>query len=444
MLAVWLFDPLAPLAAGFWLSFTAMATLLLSDVIRERRPEVRGWLESLRAGLLVQWRVSLALVPATLIWFSSISFAGLVVNVAAIPLFSFVLVPLVLLATGAQTVSTDLARWLWTITEQIYLIIWPAMLAVAEQPFSRWLTSASPLALVALALSVPIWLLPTPWRWRLASGLLLIPLVWPVAGSFSSIPLDHARIQVLDGGDGAALLVLTRRHTLVYDTAEVFGSDGRRAESLVLPALRAAGRTRVDHLVLSRSHGLRAAGAGRLLARTTVGAITAGGAWPGAPEAVQSCATPRRWQWDGVELTTFAPPGEDASCLLRIAVPNGPSLLIPERVDANEARALAADPALRDALAASVVLAPRRGSPSAVTVGFVAAVAPQWIIVSAREHDERRERQLVARWGVPPDRIVSTSRVGMIEIELAPAAPARVAAGLSSRSSRIWHAPGVD
>jgi hypothetical protein len=130
--------------------------------------------------------------------------------------------------------------------------------------------------------------------------------------------------------------------------------------------------------------------------------------------------------------------------LLRIAVPNGPSLLIPERVDANEARALAADPALRDALAASVVLAPRRGSPSAVTVGFVAAVAPQWIIVSAREHDERRERQLVARWGVPPDRIVSTSRVGMIEIELAPAAPARVAAGLSSRSSRIWHAPGVD
>lgn len=445
LLAVWLFDPLAPLAAGFWLSFTAMAILLLSDIVRERHAELVGWRGSLRNSLQVQWRVSVALIPATLAWFSSVSVAGVAVNLIAIPLFSFLLVPLVLLATGIQLFSSELAQWLWQFTEALYGVLWPPMLWIAEQPFSSWLTHASPLALISLSLAIPLWLLPVPWRWRGASLLLVLPLLWPSIAPKSllpaAIPSGVARIQVLDGGDGVAVLVLTRRHTLVYDTAEVFGSEGRRAESLVLPALRAAGRSRIDRVVLSRAHGWRAAGVGRLLARTTLGEVIAGGLWPGAPPMVVPCSRQYRWRWDQVDFSTFAAPGEDRSCVLRISIPQGPSLLIPERVDAEEARALLASPELRAALAASVVLAPRRGSPAAVTKAFVDAIDPRWVIVAAAEHTERRERQLVHRWALSPERILSTATAGMIEIELAADTPARVRAGMAQQRSRLWQEP---
>lgn len=443
MLAVWLFDPLAPLAAGFWLSFIAMGTLLLGDLIRAQgSPEVTGWLGSVWSGLRVQWRVSLALVPATLAWFSSVSISGVAVNLAAIPIFSFVLVPLVLAATTLQTLSAELARHVWHLTEWIYLTIWPTMLWVAEQPFASWKVMLPWPSLVALTLLVPLWLLPVPWRWRVASAVLLLPAALPSWWSGVSIPSGQARIWVLDGGDGAALLVFTHRHTLVYDTAEVFGSAGRRAESLVLPALLAAHRSHIDTLVLSRSHGLRAAGVGVLLARTTVGRVTAGGQWPGAPEVVESCASPRRWQWDQVQFRTFAAAGPDRSCMLHVSVTDGPSLLVPERLDAQEARALLEDAAQAAALTANVVLAPRRGSPTAVTASFVSAVAPRWVVVSAREHGARRERQLVERWALPPDRILSTATAGMIEIELAPRAPARVKAVGAMGARRIWQGDG--
>lgn len=439
MLAVWIFDPLAPLAAGFWLSFIAMGTLLLGDLIRTHdSPVVTGWLGSVWSGLLVQWRVSVALVPATLAWFSSVSISGVAVNLVAIPIFSFVLVPLVLAGTALQTLSADLASHVWQLTEWIYLSIWPAMLWVAEQPIASWKVMLPWPSLIALTVLVPLWLLPVPWRWRVASVALLLPAALPSWWSGVSIPSGQARIWVLDGGDGAALLVFTRRHTLVYDTAEVFGSAGRRAESLVLPALRAAHRAHIDTLVLSRSHGLRAAGVGVLLARTTVDRVTAGGQWPGAPELVESCASPRQWQWDHVQFQTFAAAGPDRSCVLRVSVTEGPSLLVPERLDAEEARALLEDSAQAAALAANVVLAPRRGSPAAVPASFASAVAPRWVIVSAREHGERRERQLVERWALPPDRILSTATAGMIEIELAPRAPARVKAMGAMASPRIW------
>ena len=96
LIAVLCLDPFAPLAAGFWLSFSAMAALMLGDVLWQRG--TREW-PAWRASLLAEWRVALVLVPVTLAWFGTLSFAGLVVNVFAIPVFSFVLVPLVLAGT---------------------------------------------------------------------------------------------------------------------------------------------------------------------------------------------------------------------------------------------------------------------------------------------------------------------------------------------------------
>ena len=77
-------DPLAIMSPGFVLSFTAVATLL--------------WLSRRRNSTLPAMQLSLlfGLLPLTVVFFDRISFAALPVNLVAVPLFSFVTVPLAL------------------------------------------------------------------------------------------------------------------------------------------------------------------------------------------------------------------------------------------------------------------------------------------------------------------------------------------------------------
>jgi len=70
LLAVLALDPLAPLSSGFWLSFGAMAVLLAGDL--EKGGVTPG---AVRALLVTQWRVGIALAPLTLAWFGSVSLA---------------------------------------------------------------------------------------------------------------------------------------------------------------------------------------------------------------------------------------------------------------------------------------------------------------------------------------------------------------------------------
>ena len=87
-------DPWAAFAPGFWLSFGAVAALLLADSGRLRpQPAWRAWISA-------QWAVTLALTPALLALFHEVSLVSPLANAFAIPLISMVAVPLCLLAAA--------------------------------------------------------------------------------------------------------------------------------------------------------------------------------------------------------------------------------------------------------------------------------------------------------------------------------------------------------
>ena len=413
LLAVLMIDPFAPLSAGFWLSFLAMGVLLSID----EAPRTRGVPRVLHATavlLRVQWRVSLALIPLTALWFSSISLAGVFVNLLAIPVFSFLLVPLVLASMLVQTLHDDIAHVLWQLAERVHEIIWPPMHYIASQPWAALSVSPSALQLLHLSLLVLMVLWPCAWRWRLACCVLGVPL-WQ---STNGIGAGTAVVTVLDAGDSAALLIETQRHLLIYDTGEYFGSAGRAAESLVLPAIRARGWQQVDKLVLSLSHGARASGSARLALAMPIAAVTYGGDWPGAPAGYRSCRLSRSWNWDGVRFASFAT--ARGSCLLRVSVTGGESVLIAERVTGEEAHELASSTEWSRLLRAQTLVVPRRGSPAAVTPPFVAAVGARSVIVSAASFDTARERRVMNRYAVPASAIHATARSGSLRVTLAP------------------------
>ena len=459
LLAVLALDPFAPLASGFWLSFCAMAVLLVGDAVAGGGaahgvthgvpgesppvPRARRVREAIVTTVRTQWQVTLALAPLTILWFSSVPVAGLAVNLLAIPVFSFALVPLVLGSLAVLPLHAPLAWAGWRTAEELYLACWPALVRAADLPWASLVAEPAPVVILALVAALPWLLLPAPVPLRLAGLLALLPILFP---GREPVPAGEARITVLDAGDGLAVLVETRRHALLYDTAEVHGSRGARVEGVVLPALRARRVDRLDLLVLSRSHAHRAFGAGMLLARLRVDAVRAGGAWPGAPPRVAACDVREGWQWDGVEFQlrpgrpVSASPADarGSSCVLWIRAAGGDSLLLPAQVDALEAESLGRAPG---DLRATVALAPRNGSVAAITPQFVSRVAPRWLVVTGLEPGDARLAAMAQAWGLPVARVVPLSRVGALAFSLRGDGLPRLETVQASRPRWLWRRP---
>ncbi|HYP79454.1 MAG TPA: ComEC/Rec2 family competence protein, partial [Steroidobacteraceae bacterium] len=219
LIVVLLFDPLSALSAGFWLSFCAVSAIVF---LAGGQMAVGG---SLRTAARVQWVVTVALLPVTILIFGSFSLIGPVVNAVAIPVFSFALVPPLLVATvlylcpGSMALHladllVDLAAWLATVG-------WPALARSADwsfsllsaQPGTWWLCLALPSALVVL--------LPLPAGLRVAATALL-------CSAFLAQPpaTPGLEILLLDVGASRAVLLRTARHQVLLGTGESFGSGG--------------------------------------------------------------------------------------------------------------------------------------------------------------------------------------------------------------------------
>jgi competence protein ComEC len=470
LLGVLLLDPLAPLAAGFWLSFAAIGVLIATDgpgpaesraatashgaADRHRAAASAGdaasagaaagqgggaaevmaprgaWhpatliaraARALRDLTHTQWRITAALAPATLLLFGSVPLAGLLANLVAIPLFSVALVPLILASLAAWPVAPALAGAGWQLAEHLYLLSWPAFEALADLPGAVWSVQPELAWLPVGLLALPWVLLPGPRLLRATSLAALLPLLGP--GRLDLAPGEFAAV-LLEGGDGVALLVLTREHALLYDTADVYGSEGMRATRLVVPALRAWRRQGLDLVVQSRASGFRVAGVAALLAQVPVAEVRSGGRWVAPPRRVAGCERSTGWLWDDVEVRVFpatvgalgaGPDSEPPSCVLRVAARGGrgPALLVPAQVDAAAATLLASRAAI-EVLRADVVVAPRRGSPAAVTAAFVRAVEPRHVLVASRQLDDARRRRIASEWRLPPARVSGTARDGAL------------------------------
>ena len=456
MLAILVIDPLAPLSSGFWLSFVAMATLLSGDLSlapKEISPTAPApatqWRRLLvathdwwRETAHTQWRVTIALAPVTLAWFAAFSLAGLLANFIAIPVFSFVLVPCVLVASALQVfwpLAAEIILWPARLAWQG---LWPLLQSFASQPLSNITITDDPRLWWFATPAVFLWLFPVPWRWRVVSTCCLLPWAWPLRTAPAA---GTAAVELLAAGDGVAVLVRTQQHALLYETGEAYGTRGRRAETLIIPTLRAHGVDAVDLLVLGRANANNVAGVATLLRRERVRMVRAGGAWRDPPPRGGACRTRESWQWDEVTFTLL--PATDiptASCVLRIDTPSAPaapaasaratSMLFAERLDGTEARVLATHPAVRHV---DVILAPRRGSPAAVSDEFVAAVQPSQVLLAAARVDAARRARVAERWRIAPQCVLSTTS-GPIAFTLGAGESLATLRPAAQGSARLW------
>jgi len=180
---VCLWDPWAVLAAGFWLSFGAVACIFLASSGRLRPPP--GWRNGLREALRLQGAITLGQVPLTLAIFGQVSLVAPLANAVAIPLVSYAVAPLALLGAAALSCGA------WAAVVAAPLLQAAAALFGLLAQLLQWLLQPAwasfmvpvppPLALGVAALGCAWLLAPAGWPLRAAGLCLFAPLfLWPV------------------------------------------------------------------------------------------------------------------------------------------------------------------------------------------------------------------------------------------------------------------------
>jgi len=438
LLAVLLWDPLSLLAAGFWLSFGAVAVILLSVTGRLRPPT--GW----RALVRIQVVVAVGLSPLLLAHFNHTSLVAPLANLLAVPWVGFLVVPLTLLSAAMQWLHPATGLFLAGLADGLIGLIWPWLEWLAGLPFARWYTVRPEWALGLAALGIALWLLPRGLPGRALAPVLCLPLFWPQA---PELPEGGLRLTLLDVGQGLAAVVQTRHHVLVYDTGPRFPSGFDTGDAVVVPYLRQQGVFRVDRLVISHGDNDHAGGARSLLEQMTVKSVQ--GRWAEGPDAqgfsheAMSCERGQQWQWDGVEFRILHPPphwGDDniSSCVLQVSGPGGRVLLPGDVEGLGEAVLLAYD---RGGLQSDVLVLPHHGARQGTSDPLLEAVSPRLALVAAgfqsrfgHPHEDVRER--LAKQGIP---LRETAVEGAIRVDLLPGEALYSPPGWRLAARRYWH-----
>ncbi len=379
LLVVLIADPWAILAPGFWLSFGAVALIFYVTANRLGRSH---WLMEYGR---VQWAMTIGLIPPLLVMFQQLSLVSPIANAFAIPLVSFVVVPLTLLG------ALPPFEWMLYLAHEVMaLCIW-LLHALDTLPLAVWTQHTPPVWSIGLGiLGALLILAPRGFPLRWIGIVLMLPMFIltppkPASGS--------AHLVVFDVGQGLSVSIQTQNHAMLYDTGPDYSGDADSGNRILVPALRARGISRLDKLMLSHDDIDHVGGTSSVMAVIPADVVVTSLAGDHAllrdAKRFERCADGQQWDWDGVHFEVLHPAVDaaavklrdnDQSCVLRISVGEQHILLTGDIEQAAEERLLQLH---KDKLLTTLLVAPHHGSKSSSSENFIAAASPEYVIFTA-------------------------------------------------------------
>lgn len=385
--------PAQVLQQGFWLSYGAVAALMIAFSHLRRPP---SWVAGLVTCQLALFFVMLPLVgyivgPAPIL--------SPLTNLLVVPLLTLLTIPAAMLyvlleASGVYT----LASWLsWAAQTSMQL----AKTALQLFPkFDIGYFSAMQLTLMllcALLLTLP---LSTSTRVAVLGAWLVCSINLPtrlLEGEFM--------VRTLDVGQGSAAVVDTRTHRLAVDVGPAFADSFDSVRDVLLPVLRRAGNKHLDGVLITHHDADHAGALPTLLAR-----------YPQVPQfsPQTNCPDGHSWRWDGVQFRLLRRAHQDrnaGSCTLLIDNGRRRAFFTGDIDQATELALLRKIPRQIDLLTV-----PHHGSRSSSHPAFVARLTPRWGVVSAGWQNRygHPHAQVVARYRQAGAQVVATASYGQL------------------------------
>ncbi|WP_348748198.1 DNA internalization-related competence protein ComEC/Rec2 [Pseudomonas rhodesiae] len=407
---VLILEPLASLQAGFWLSFVAVAVLILA--FSGRLGPWSPWQVWTRP----QCMIAIGLFPVLLVLGLPISLSAPLANLVAVPWISLVVLPMALLGTVLLALPFVGEGLLWLAGGALQGLFvglgWLAGHVPAwvpkHVPLAAWLVSLLGAVLLLLPKGVPLRVLGWP--------MLLLAVLPPR----EPVPYGEVEVVQLDVGQGQSLILRTRNHTLLYDAGPRSGAFDLGAR-VVLPSLKKLGVNSLDMLLLSHADADHAGGAAAVARGMPIRRVV-GGETEGLPAflGTQPCISGERWQWDGVMFEMWQWPdaisGNAKSCVLQVQA-NGERLLLTGDIDRDAERALLNSPL---AVPTDWLQAPHHGSRSSSSWPFLQQLAPRSVLISRGRGNAfgHPHPQVMERYRALGSRVYDSAEQGAVRLQL--------------------------
>ncbi len=319
-LCILLLDPWAVLTIGFWLSFLAVAALMMQGSSTEQnivdtvnRQPIAGSavIERTPAQIMVehffrhtlvqavraQWACTWILIPALAYFFGSVSVVSVAANALAIPVVGLIVTPLALVCAGLSVAVPEFLQPVAGLLVQLISVILNGLFMflkylehsslaqwVVGQPSIGVVVISTLLILLALTRSWLPFVRPQRWLYIAKFGLLLIglvPLLLPLLKDSFHYSLPDAKQQpwtltFFDVGQGSAALINAGGKTILFDVGPQTSADQDAGANIIVPTLRLMGVQKIDLLVLSHLDTAHIGGLSSILDAFSVAKILSG------------------------------------------------------------------------------------------------------------------------------------------------------------------------
>jgi competence protein ComEC len=441
-----LIDPLSVRSQGFWLSFLAVATLLLSfrGYFLIRKPGLmRHSYRHIKSLFEGQWALAIGLLLPSIFLVQGISIIAALANFIAVPLVSFVTVPLLFLGLLLLPISGGLSTQLFSIAEASLALLFKYLTYINElSTESSFINLSHPsyLAMACITICSIILLLPKGFipRW------LCLFCFLPVFFVNKKGPL--LRVTFLDVGQGTAVVVETKKHQLVYDAGRQFSDTFNAGEHILAPYLFQESYNSINRLIVSHSDNDHSGGVAGLNSVVTINDIYAGE--PQKGNEIQ-CQQGQEWSWDGVSFSILWPShaflnGRDEqinsnnlSCVLSIGVGQKTLIL------AGDIEKLVETELLKEHSLSSnvdILLVPHHGSKTSSHSDWVKTLNPDYAVVTAGYLNSygHPNNKVVKRYQESGSEIINTGVDGAVRFTLTSANTWKVERWRSDHG-RYWY-----
>lgn len=397
-------DPLATLGNGFWLSFGAVAALVLALSGRvDVRKGLNRWVFS---SLHAQWVVFLCLLPVLGFTNFQLPLGSIFVNLVAIPAVGMLLVPLLLVSSLMLLIFPPMGETLLGLCSLLVTLLWEFLEAVAALELVAGVREFPLISCLVSLVGVAILLSPRGLVPRWPGLILLLIILTPGEG----LKEGDLRLTFLDVGQGLSVLLESAHRFQLYDTGPTFGNTFSAARQMVIPSLQRAGGRGVDHLIISHKDNDHAGGLPDILEKVPVGRV------------IQYGDCSREWVADNVQFRTFSAvashPGlvaseNDRSCLLSIRTHGFHVLLTGDIETPAEYALLDSGPGTVD-----VMSVPHHGSKSSSTPALLNRLKPDLAVVSSgfQNRFNHPDPVVLNRYRERSSLILNTASSGAVEI----------------------------
>lgn len=445
-------DPFAVLDRGLWLSFVAVACLIVAFSGRLRPPG------KLSAVVSAQFAISAGMLPVLAIMRQAPAALGWLANIFAIPWLSIVVMPVLFLGAAGLMLGVPGIGAFATVMDVSLNMMVAGLKQVASLTPP---TQAMPVALAVCMGVLLFFLLFSRGRYtRLMLGISVCSLCPGLLGTVGVSPQPSApdndattpELWVWDVGQGLSVLFRDGDKALLYDTGPGASSNYSAVKSVILPNLEMLGVHSLSLLVISHGDADHASGLGSLLTTMPVGDVISGepdrldfGPLRGsvvptalpcdkAPPVTIGTATVTFWQ----APLNLRKQSNDVSCIVRIRVARTEIILPGDVSDTIEGQWLAEHDV--DETLSRILLASHHGSKTSSGESWVSGLSPEYVVFSAGYHHPygHPAEAVSARFQEAGSDVFNTATAGAIHFSIS---KDTVTAHAQRQDAPFWIAP---